>query len=255
MSRGLLTRSRLLIGCAGAVFAMVSTGAGCSATTPAVTVSARTLTIYVSAPSSLSPQGKDVADAEELAFNQLKGQVHGFTLRSVQLTDTNVSNNARRAIGDTTSAVAYLGEIPPANSVDSLGITNAQDLLQVSPAEAASVPTKDFESFSTYGRTFASMSLSQDVRALLAGSAGKTFVSDFRSAYGHAPSSQAILGYAAMATVLKALQGAGAAANNRGTVRANYFAPPKNAQLSVGPGGPVLGTYAVNKNGTVTITP
>lgn len=252
MLRGLLQRSRLLSGCGCALTAAVL--AGCSTTAPAPTVGGKTLTLYVSAPSTLTsdPQSQDTIDAETLAFNQLKGQVGGFTLRLRVLKAPKISDNARTAINDSTS-VAYLGEVKPGASTDSLGITNAQDLLQVSPAQQASVPTNAFESYSTYGRTFASMAPGQDPRSLLNGSAGKTFVHDFRGAYGHAPSSPAIFGYVAMAAAVKALQKAGAAANNRGTVRTAFFSL-KNTSLVIGPGGPALGTYTVSKTGTITIT-
>jgi hypothetical protein len=259
MVRGLLGRSRRLSGagataCAAAALLL----AGCSTTTPAVTVSGKTLTSYLSFPAALSgdPQAQDVLDAEKLAFDQLKGQVTGFTLNLKVLTAKKISDNARTAIENTTGAVAYLGEIEPGKSKDSLGITNAEDLLQVSPAEGAAVPTDWLQSYSTYGRTFASMApgSNQQAQTLVGGSAGRSFVSDFRNAYGHAPSAQAILGYAAMAAVLKALHNAGSGANNRGTVRDDFFAL-KDAPLLVGSGGPELGTYTVNKDGTVTITP
>ncbi|HEY1522698.1 MAG TPA: hypothetical protein VGF70_06765 [Solirubrobacteraceae bacterium] len=256
ISPGLLKRSRLLTGCACAVFAMLTAGAGCSTTPPAPTVSGKTLTVYLSAPSNLAGNSaaQDAIDAEKLAFTQLSGQVKGYTLKLQVVKANKTSDNARSAIEDKTS-VAYLGEVGPGSSVDSLGITNGQDLLQVSPTPAASVPTKDLESFSTYGRTFASMAPNSDqaAQAILGGSAGKAFVRGFRSTYGHAPSPRAILGYAAAAAVLKALQKAGSGANDRGTVRSDFFVL-KGAQLLAGPGGPELGTYTVAKDGTVTIT-
>lgn len=254
MSPGLLSRGRLLTVIACGAFAMSTVGAGCSTTPPAPTVSGQTLTVYLSAPSNLSPQAQDVVDAEKLAFTQLSGQIKGYTLKLQTLTRNKISDNARAAIVDKTS-VAYLGEIAPwPASRDSLGITNSQDLLQVSPTQAASVPTKDFESFSTYGRTFASMAAGSDQQALIGSPGGRAFASAFRSQYGHAPSSQAIFGYAATAAVLRALEKAGSGANNRGTVHDDFFAL-KNAPLPVGQAGPALGTATVNKGGTVTITP
>jgi ABC-type branched-subunit amino acid transport system substrate-binding protein len=221
-------------------------------------VSGKKLNIYLSAPVSLSgnQQAQDAIDAEKLAFSSACTsscppiQLNGFTVHLVTVSGDKISDNARTAIQDSDS-VAYLGEVIPERSVDSLGITNSQDLLQVSPSEAASVPTKDFESFSTYGRTFASLapSSSQAARTMLGGSAGKAFARDFRQAFGHAPSAQAIFGYVAMASVLKALDKAGTGANDRGTVRKDFFAL-KDASLPRG-----LGTYTVNTNGTVTITP
>lgn len=257
MARGLLARSRLLTGCACAVFAMLTMGAGCSKSTPAVTVSGKTLALYISAPASLSgnSQAQDIVGAAQLAFDQLKGQVKGFTLNLQVLKNEKISDNARTAIEDKTS-VAYVGEVVPGASKASLGITNAEDLLQVSPTEAPSVPTDDFESFSTYGRTFASFTplSDQQVQAMVGGPAGQAFAREFRGKYGRTPSAQAIFGYAAMTAVLEALEKAGSGANNRATVRDAFFAL-KGVLLTVGPGGPVLGKYTVNKDGTVTLTP
>jgi hypothetical protein len=255
MPRGLLARSRLLTFVACAVLFMVSAGAGCSTTTSAVTVTGKTLTIYYSWPANLSsnPGTVEVVHGEQLAFNQLTGQVHGNFLR---LKANKISDNARMAIEDTTSAVAYVGEPGAKTSVDSLGITNAQDLLQVSPAPGASQPTKNFQSYSTYGRTFASMSVTagQAAQTILSEPAGRTFVRQFRTRYGTTPSSGAVLGYAATAAVLEALRKAGSAANNRSTVVSDFF-DLRNVSLTAGPSGPTLGTYTVNKDGTVTITP
>ena len=233
---------------------MLTAGAGCSTSTPAVTVSGSTLTVYYSWPANQSsnPGTQGVIHGEQLAFHQLAAQVHGNFKR---LQANEISENARTAIEDKTSAVAYVGEAT-GSSIDSFGITNAQDLLQVSPAEGASVPTKDYESYSTYGRTFASMDPTADqaAQAILAAPAGRTFARQFRTQYGTAPSPGAVLGYVATAAVLEALRKAGSGANNRGTVVSDFFAL-RNVSLTAGPSGPVLGTYTVNKNGTVTITP
>ena len=255
MFRGLLSRSRLLSLATGACAAAIL--AGCSTTAPAPTVSGQNLTVYLSAPTSLrsDPQAQDVLKAEKLAFHQLSGTVRGFTIQLRVVSADKISDIARAAIVDKTS-VAYVGEIEPGTSTASLGITNAEDLLQVSPAEGAPVPTNDFQSFSTYGRTFASMAVgsNQNAQALVRSSAGRAFVRDFRDMYGATPSSQAIFGYAAAAAVLQTLHNAGSGANNRGTVVKDFFAL-KNVPLQVGPGGPTVGTYTVNKAGTVTITP
>jgi hypothetical protein len=260
MSRGLPLRSRLLTGCVCALTAAVA--AGCTTAPPAPTVSGKTLTVYVSAPSNLSsdPQAQDVINAELMAFHtgctlqSSCAPVHigSFTVRLVLVTKGEISDHARTAIEDKTS-VAYLGEVA-GKSRDSFGITNAQDLLQVSPAEAASVPTNYFESYSTYQRTFASMALGSDQAAqtILGTAGGKAFARDFRSTYGQAPSHQAVLGYVAMATVLKALTRAGSAANDHGKVRSEFFGL-KGQSISVGATG--LGTYTVKQDGTVTITP
>jgi branched-chain amino acid transport system substrate-binding protein len=161
----MLARSRALGACAA-----LATGiGGCAAAgSSAPTLTGKTLTIYLSAPASLAsdPQAQDVVNAERLAFQQLQGQVTAFQLKLSVLTHNRISDNARQAIGDTGHAIAYLGEVPPGDSADSIGITNAQDLLQVSPTDTAASltqktpavaksPTKYYESLGTNGRTFA----------------------------------------------------------------------------------------------------
>jgi branched-chain amino acid transport system substrate-binding protein len=75
------------------------------------------------------------------------------------------SANARAAI-EGSSAIAYIGEVQPGLSANSIGITNAEDLLQVSPTDTATELTRStpavkgapgiyYESRGTYGRTFA----------------------------------------------------------------------------------------------------
>lgn len=171
MASGLLARSRVLSVCLCLAGAMGLGAGGCGAGgTNAVTVSGKTLTIYVSAPKSLvqsNPQAADVLAAEKLAFQQLSGQVRGFTVRLRVVSADRVSDNARAAIEDSTSA-AYLGEILPGASADTVGITNAQDLLQISPTDTAieltqstpvipTAPGRYYESLGTYGHTFARM--------------------------------------------------------------------------------------------------
>jgi branched-chain amino acid transport system substrate-binding protein len=160
----LLARSRALAGCACVALAV----AGCAAAasnSPIVT--GRTLTIYMSTPPSLAadPQATDVLYAERLAFTQHRGDVTAYRVRLGFLNHNLVSENARQAITDT-SVIAYVGEVPPGASAASLGITNAQDVLQVSATDTAAeltqktpavpgAPQRYYESLSTYGRTFA----------------------------------------------------------------------------------------------------
>ena len=77
-----------------------------------------------------------------------------------------LSDNARTAIVRTPGAIAYIGELAPGTSEDSVGITNALDLLQVSPTDTAleltqktaavpDAPSMFYEDWSSYGRTFA----------------------------------------------------------------------------------------------------
>jgi ABC-type branched-subunit amino acid transport system substrate-binding protein len=76
-----------------------------------------------------------------------------------------ISDEARTAIQDQT-AIGFLGEVVPHSSYASLGITNAQDLLQVSPTDTAleltqaspedpGSPNRYYQSLSSYGQTFA----------------------------------------------------------------------------------------------------
>ncbi len=96
-------------------------------------------------------------DAERLAYIQLAPTVTAYRLSLRQVSASKPSDNARTAIEDT-NAIAYLGEPTPGTSADSAGITNSQDLLQVSPADttiALTQSTNYYESYKTYGRTFA----------------------------------------------------------------------------------------------------
>jgi branched-chain amino acid transport system substrate-binding protein len=352
------------------VCALLAAGiAGCTSNATggsAVTVSGTTLTVYVSDAQADEPQvAQDVLDAERLAFGQAPARVGSFALRLVTL-HGGISAQARTAIQDT-SAIAYLGEVVPHSSYASLGITNALDLLQVSPTDNAleltqataavpGAPDIYYESLSTYGRTFARVvptsareakaqvlemqalgvtklyvaddgapygaaianavkhdvggaitvvstqagadgvfygagsparaaqffdaaaasnptaklfgpsalddptfatQLSAAVRNLYISApgflgrdlnpAGSKFVSDFTTAYGHAPVTQAIFGYEAMAAVLAVLQEAGSGAGNRATV-VHDFQFLKNRQS-------VLGTYSMDGNGDTSLAP
>jgi len=167
----------------GACLALAAAVAGCTApANSTVTVSGKTLTIYAAAPTD--GQGgqaaQDVLDAEHLALQQAGGKVGGYTVRLVVLHGRKVSDNARTAITDK-RAIAYIGEIVPGASAESLGITNDQGLLQVSPTDTASAltqanpaipnsPTLYYEALKTYGRTFARVvpNTSLEAKALVA---------------------------------------------------------------------------------------
>jgi branched-chain amino acid transport system substrate-binding protein len=363
--RGFVARSRAL----GASAAVAATIAGCTAAgSSAPTLNGKTLTIYLSAPTSLqtSQQTEDVVNAEKLAFQQLQGQVTAYRLNLAVVTHDKISDNARQAIGDTGHAIAYIGEVPPGDSADSIGITNAQDLLQVSATDTAAeltqktpavpnAPTKYYESLGTYGRTFARVvpttkieanalvhgmhsvgvkrvfitddgsaygrTLATAVRNVAVGavtsaptptganamlfagsnqsaaarafnqavttnprqklfapsalandgfvamlsaaarrnlsvsapgllpkelaSGDATFLANFRSAYGRAPSTQAIFGYEAMSAVLAVLREAGSSANNRTTVVHDFFAIRNRSSP--------VGTYSIDQNGDTSL--
>jgi branched-chain amino acid transport system substrate-binding protein len=201
MRSSVLARRRALTVCVGFA-ALTSIAAGCQ-TASNVSVSGNTLTLYASAPpgAANSQTAADVLAAEQLAFQQLPGaKVGQFTLKFVKLAGAKVSDNARSAIEDT-SSIAYLGELDPGLSADSLGITNAQDLLQVTPTDTAAAltqvtpvvpnsPNRYYQSLGSYGRTFArvvpttSLEAKAQVQEMQAQHVSKLFVSSDGSQYG-----------------------------------------------------------------------
>jgi branched-chain amino acid transport system substrate-binding protein len=166
MSRRLLARGWALVGCA--CLATVTSAASCSSTAKSngSTVSGTTLAIYESVPpGQVSQETQDVLSAEQLAFRQAGARAGKYTLKLVRERGSELSANARRAIVDKTT-IAYLGEIAPGASADTLGITNAEDVLQVSPTDTAveltrstpaisNTPDRYYESLGANGRTFA----------------------------------------------------------------------------------------------------
>lgn len=144
----------------------VALGVGGCAATASTTASGNggNLTIYVSAtPPSASPAAQDVLAAEQLAFDQGGGQAGKYKLKLVKLTSSPITNNARKAIEDT-STIAYFGELAQGVSKDTVGITNDLDVLQVTPTDTAleltqaspvvsSSPSRYYEGWSTYGHT------------------------------------------------------------------------------------------------------
>jgi ABC-type branched-subunit amino acid transport system substrate-binding protein len=151
-----------------------------------VTATGRTLTIYAGQPPGGGGQAaQDVINGERLALSQAGGKAGNFAVRMVVLNGRKISDNGRQAIQDT-SAIAYLGEIAPGSSAGSIGITNAQDMLQVSPTDTATAltqsssavpnsPTLYYESLKTYGRTFARIvpSARLEAKALVTEIAGR----------------------------------------------------------------------------------
>ncbi len=357
------------LGVCAAAFCSAGVSSCGSTGNSSVTASGTTLSIYLSVPPGGGAQAQDVIDAEQLAFQQTPGAsaIGKYQVRLVKVSGAELSDNARTAIQNT-GAVAYMGETDPGTSAQSLGITNAQDLLQVSPTDTAleltqstpaisNTPNRYYESLKTYGRTFArvvpstaveakaqvqemhsmgvtSLYIANDgspygqaiasavktaaaasnvtnpptasgadamfyggvsgavaARALTAaaqanpsiklfgpsaldtpsfaaalgptvrnvfisspgflpkdlGPAGRTFVSDFTKTYGHAPSGQAIFGYAAMQAVLYALHQAGSSVNDRATVVKKLFG------ITDVPSS-VIGTYSINSNGDTSLT-
>jgi ABC-type branched-subunit amino acid transport system substrate-binding protein len=169
-------------GLAALVLAGCGTSASSSSASTAVTVSGHTLTIFLSEPHDISsdPAALDVARAEQLAFAHGRAQVHDFKLQLQTDAAAELSDNARAAI-IYPSTIAYMGEIEPGASDQTVGITNALDVLQVSPTDNAlelsnstpavsGGPKSFFESWATYGRTFARLvpSGGEEARAQIA---------------------------------------------------------------------------------------
>jgi ABC-type branched-subunit amino acid transport system substrate-binding protein len=188
-----------LTACAASV-ALVAGCTGQGTTTPKVT--GGTLTIYASAPAgAANSDDADVIAAEQLAFSHAPHSAGRFHV-ALQVLRASVSDNARTAIQDS-SAIAYLGELEPGSSAGTVGITNAQDVLQVSPTDTAleltqstpavpSAPNNYYESLKSYGRTFARVvpTTAAEARAQVTQmhSLGvhKVYIADDGSPYGRA---------------------------------------------------------------------
>ena len=166
-------RDRALTG--AACLALIAVLSACGTpTATTTTITGSTLTIYASVPLNgpESGQAHDVLAAEQLALQQAGGKVGRFAINLVALNDATsagwspklIAANSRTVI-QRANAIAYIGEIDPGASAQSIPITNADDLLQVSPYDTAIAltqatpaapgsPSKYYEALSTYGRTF-----------------------------------------------------------------------------------------------------
>lgn len=357
---------RVALALGGGALATMLSAAGCSSTPATPPISGSRLTVYLSDPTGLSPDQQDVVDAEKLAFSKSGGRAGSYRLSLHVVTAARLSDNARAAITDT-QTIAYLGEVVPGSSADTIGITNALDILQVSPTDSASAltvstpavpgsPGRYYENLTTYGHTFARMvpSTSHEAVALVAemqslgvkklrvqtdgsaygralmsaitanaSGAGVTlaptgssadglvyaggdraaatraldsaaaadpklklfvasaladgqfaaglapdaqkqlyasspgflpssltaaqrgFVTSFRTTYGHAPSTQAVFGYAAMQAVLHVLGQAGSKAGTRSTVVSDF--------MKLKYADSVLGAYSIDKRGDTSL--
>lgn len=202
MLGALLHRPHAASAC-GSLVALALVLSGCAThTNSAVTVSGTTLTIYASEPPRATggEAAADVLHAEQLALKQSGTSVGKYTVKLVPLDGREITDNARSAVEDK-SAIAYLGEIIPGTSQDSVQITNELGLLQVSPTDTATYltqavpgvrgsPTTFYPSRSTYHETFARVvpTSAQEATAIAAQmhSLGltKLFVADDGTPYG-----------------------------------------------------------------------
>jgi ABC-type branched-subunit amino acid transport system substrate-binding protein len=198
---GVLARGRAGIPACAALAVLL---AGCTgAPSATVTVSGTSLTVYTSQPpGGGSSQTRDTLAAEQLALSQAGGQAGKFRVRLVKLNGRELSDNARSAIEDKTS-IAYLGELEPGASPNSVPITNEVDVLQVSPTDTAAyltqasaavdgAPGKYYPSSKNYGETFARVVPTTDqeakalVQAMQSLRVSKLYVTDDAQPYGDA---------------------------------------------------------------------
>ncbi len=132
-----------------------------------VTTSGHTLTVYLAAPAGGGQAAGDVLAAERLAFQARSHEVSAFALRLRTLTAAQaVGGRPHRDPGHERDRLPG-GDRARDLAATRMGITNAQQLLQVSPTDTAQgltnahtpglsdVPNKYLESVKTYGRTFA----------------------------------------------------------------------------------------------------
>jgi len=179
---------------------------GCTSTAArsgsALVVTGHTLTVYLSVPPGIGSDRaeQDLLGAEQLACTRDRGEVTAFAVSCRRVQTGELSANARHAIQDS-SAIAFVGEAAPGSSQDSAGITNALDLLQISPSDGslemtrptpavAGAPSRYYQSWASYGRTFAHVvpSTAQEASALVAairaGGATSLYVAHDASGYG-----------------------------------------------------------------------
>lgn len=189
-------RRRLIA--AAAVVALALGVAGCAQTSSSTSTELAVgspLTIYLSVPANPSAAQSAVAHGVQLAFTKLSGEVKGYQVQLKTLQEKTLSDNARTAI-ENLSTVAYIGEIAPGASIETAGITEALDVLELSPTDPVSVTQSDYEEFSTYGATELS--------------------SAKLTPKGYPVRGQAAYGYQAMSILLQAMQKIGPRADNRG---------------------------------------
>jgi ABC-type branched-subunit amino acid transport system substrate-binding protein len=185
------------------------------------------LKVYLSDPPAVQsdPALQDVVDAEELAWSQHVASVKHVALKLVPVKHV-VSDNARQAI-DSDGLLAYLGEIQSGQSIQTVGILNAQDALELSPTDPVKPDQNDFEDYSSYGRTFASLPLDLTTSTAALNRALPSFATTFKTDFGHAPSPRAIEGYDAVWVLLRVLSYLGDQANNRTKIARDVIATLK----------------------------
>jgi hypothetical protein len=178
--------------------AVVVAGCGPATSSSDSSILANTpLTIYISEPANPSTAQLAVITGEQLAFSKLQSEVIGYRVKLDVAHGKTLSANARTAIQNQ-STIAYLGEIASGSSLETAGITESLDILELSPTDTVTVPHNDYEEFSTYGRNAYST----------AGLKPSGYPVHGEEAYG----------YQAMAILLEGLKKVGPRADNRADV-------------------------------------
>jgi hypothetical protein len=155
------------------------------------------LTIYVSVPANPTAAQTAVVSGVQAAFTKLSSEVKGYKLQLIPLEGKTLSDNARKAI-ENLSTIAYIGELAHGASLETAGITESLDILELSPTDPVAVTKDDYEEYSTYGRTELSTAKLTPT--------------------GYPVHGEAAYGYQAMAILLEAMKKSGVHADNRGDV-------------------------------------
>ncbi|MBA2637424.1 MAG: ABC transporter substrate-binding protein [Solirubrobacterales bacterium] len=247
------------------------------------------MTIYSSLPlqGAARAQAEAAVDGAKLALEQAGGKVGKLTIQYTSLDDSTAqaggwdpgqtSSNARKAAGDE-STIGYIGEFNSGATAVSLPLLNEAGIPQVSPGNTAVGITSDDPGagpgepdkyYPTGKRTYARIlpkdfdpkdgGLPVDVakRVLITipgvapeeyPPAGKQFLKDFEAKYGEKnPDRYAVYGYESMSLILDAIKRAGEKGDDRAAVLEQIFATKDREG--------VFGTYGIDKNGDITLTP
>jgi len=243
---------------AAPALALALAGCGATASEPAEDA---TVAVYVSAPleGADASDGSDVADGARLALADAEGEAGGVRVRAEYLDVAGAGDgpfdpvraaaNARAAVEDST-AVGYVGELESGASRSSAPILNEADILQVAPGSGAEdlVRAEPFsddvpaEVQPTGVRTFAQLAETYpEGREPVPPAPGDAeFEADFEDEYGRPAGPYAALSYEAMASILRAIEGAEDPTDRVAVVDAYFDGEERES---------VLGTYRITDTG------
>jgi ABC-type branched-subunit amino acid transport system substrate-binding protein len=181
------------------------------------------------------------------------------------LSNGKLSDHARTAIQNQ-SAIAYVGEVLPGDSANTMGINNAQDLLQVAPTDTAleltlstpvlsNTPGRYYESLKQYGRTFArvvpnsAVDAKAQVEEMQSLGVTKLYVANDGSTYGAAVAQAVKQSVSGAVTVVSSQSGADAmfygASSDAAAIKAFNSAAQSNPTIKLfGPSALANPTFA-----------